>query len=312
MATSDERAGSRPAKLWRFIRRYATTIVEFVTAAAGLTVFVLDFFVQLELNEQLPTIIVALLALLATSALLERVTKLDDVDRKLDVVHSFIAGGEFDRKIERVSESASASLRRFRAAGMRWTYRNLDEAKLGDALKGVKAIRILATWTGISTMLSAILPDLARSGCVIHILLLQHTSDYARLRSRELGHDDAEYAPGRIVNELNEFNWMIGNDPVIRQRLTVKAYDGSPVVYLIAYDSTRLLGLFWRNRMTIQTPLLELVGARDDDPGTDRRSDVVKLIDSHFDDMWNDPRTKYVKLVGREPRYVATSEEVWS
>jgi hypothetical protein len=105
---------------------------------------------------------------------------------------------------------------------------------------------------------------------------------------------------------------MIGEDPVIRENLVLRAYDGSPVLYLVAYDDTRLLGLFWRNRMTIQTPLLELVGHRRTDTKTDRRSEVVKLVDAHFDDVWNDPRTKYVKLVGQEPEYVEKAADIWT
>jgi hypothetical protein len=297
-------------RAWEWLKEEGGPLLSVITVVGGLTAAIADLFVTIPLDK-LTTLTVALLALLSGSALWERRVRVDRIDRRTEVVHGYVTSGELVEDVAEATNPRYEALEHFQSAGLTRVYENLGEAALVSKLRVACSIRILATWMGNRNEVNGVLAERARNGCKVQVLLLQHDSGYAKLRSREIGYPDERHASREIEADLGDFHRLC-RDPDVAANLEVKAYDGSPVTYMVAYDNTRLLGYFWRNRPSVETPFFELSGSRPGEGGLDERSKVVRMIDAHFDDVWDDVRTKYVRVVDGVPEYVDDRRLAWT
>lgn len=289
---STEKGDGSPSRFWRSIREHGSLVVEIITVLGGIAAFAVDQFITIP-PEKLTTMMIGLLALLAVGALLERVTKLNRVDKHLSEVYDQLATGGLVRELSAIRGRSDALVERLNAVGITWTYVDLHEAAIGQKLRRAKSIRVLTTWMGNLTEHEWTLTQAAEANCEIKILMLRHDSIYAKMRSKELGLEQGS-GPKRIKEELITLERMRKESEGVRRNLSVRAYSGIPIMYLIAYDACRLLGLLWRNRMAIATPFLEVKGVA---------PEIARIIDEHFNKIWHDPNTKSVKIVNGEPRY---------
>jgi Domain of unknown function (DUF5919) len=297
-------------KMWEWLKEQGGALLSVITVAAGLTAAIADFFVTIP-ADKLTTLTVALLALLAGSSLWERRVRIDRIDDRTTATHAYLSSGSMVEDVTRAVNPGYETLEHFQTAGLTRVYENLGEAGLVAKLRAARSIRILATWMGNRNEVNGVLAERARQGCKVQVLLLQHDSEYARLRSREIGYGNDDHASGEICADLSDFQRLC-QDTKVAANLEVKAYDGSPVTYMVAYDNTRLLGYFWRKRPSVETPYFELSGSKPEEGGRDERSAVVKMIDEHFDNVWDDSKTKYVRMEGGIPAYVDDRDQAWA
>jgi hypothetical protein len=319
-----------------FLRSHIAAVLEFVTAVAAIAAILAHFFVSIP-EATFVELTLGILALLAITSLAERATKMADVERKVDEVDtkiaavdgetreigSFLRGPTFDRKLTTAVAEANSLLRRFQRAGIKGAYEYLSIANLVPSIRRAYSVRILSNWVGGLNELGDALTRAAANNCNIRILILRHDSEYARTRSLELsrGGDD-EFVANQIANEISQFDQLFKNHPETKNRILVKAYDASPTLCLFAYDKIRLIGLFWRGELVMNTPFLKVHGemlAPDGRNGhnghaysTGVRTAVTVRIDEHFESLWCDPETRFIRLVNGKPDYVDSADDAWS
>lgn len=329
-------SGSRWQSVGRYLRSHVAMVFEIVTVAAGAAVFVTNFFVTLS-EATLVDVTVGVLVLLAASSLAERVTKLADMESKIDKVgyalettraqaehiQSFLAGKQFDTKLATALADTSANLRRLQTTGIKGAYEVLRISDLAPNMRKALSIRVLSNWVGGLNELGEAFAWAASLGCEIRILVLRHNSQYARLRSLELSRGtDGTFVQQQIAGELNQFHLLYEKYPYLRKAMVVKAYDTSPTLCLFSYDRVRLIGLFWRGELVMNTPFLKVVGDLPTKSGTSGadggaygngvRTSLTTRIDEHFESLWNDPGSRFIRIVNGEPDYVESEADAWT
>jgi tetratricopeptide (TPR) repeat protein len=298
--------GVRRALLW--IRSNPSLAFEFLTAGLGIVAFVVSIFAVIS-QAALVSITIALLALLSVSALLQRVTTLEHVDRRVAAVYEFLHQGALERAVRSGAYLAIESSKSLDAAGIGLAYENLTKVDLtGELGSATRSIRILSNWVGVLAEVGDTLVRKAREGCSVQVLILQHTADYARMRSVELGWP-ADEVPRQIEGELRRLNALLGHaDDDLRSSLQVRAFDSRPPVCMFAYDDVRLIGIFWPRLDAMNGPFIRVSG---NGGGKSTTPPLAAIADDQFNRLWAAPSTKYVRLLAGEPEYVVEEDQAW-
>ncbi|MFD9960729.1 DUF5919 domain-containing protein [Amycolatopsis sp. NPDC059020] len=306
-------------------------IFEFITATVGIAAFLAHFFVSIS-EESLVELTLGILALLAVTSLLQRVTKMADVERKVDEVDAmltnlsleikgiatFFRGREFTNKMTAAVGDTSSLLRRFRHTGIEGGYDSLRVSDLVPNMRKAYSIRVLSNWVGGLNELGDTLVKAAANDCDIRILILRHDSQHARSRSLELSRGaDESFVQNQIATEILQFDHLFRNHPEARHKIQVKAYDASPTLCLFGYDKVRLIGLFWRGELVMNTPFLKVHGEMASSTNgfahpNEIRTSITERIDEHFESLWSDPSAKYIRVANGKPEYVDSFSEAWS
>jgi hypothetical protein len=281
-----------------------STVFELLTVGLGMVAFVWSTFFEVSVDALVP-IVVAILASLAITTLLERVTKLAKLDRKVDDVVKKTA--EIPERVVEAISSINSQVTLFRNSGITGGCETLDWHDLAKRMENAKSIRILSNWVGALSELGPTFVRAANRECEIQILVLQHNSEYAKQRSIELSHGTfPDFVQSQIASEIEQFAKLYRENPILKRYMTVKAYNICPVMCLFAYDDIRLLGLFWRGEYVMHSPFLELDGR------TAQRSAVIQRIDKHFRMIWDDVNTRYIRWGDKKPEYVVYKKQAWS
>ncbi|WP_156993527.1 hypothetical protein [Pseudonocardia acaciae] len=318
-----------------FLRKNLVYLPDIVAVAAAIAVFIKANVTSIS-NETLVQTASGLLALMVMTLLILRVTKIEKMDDGLSVIQRevkrsgaleerlssntsriatrlseiarFLEGGSLDERLRATALSSNSSLQNFHAAGITHVHASLQEVDLVDEFgRARRSIRIISTWVGCLLSLGEVLVAKAREGCEIRILVVQHTSTFARLRSLELDPGNEDTAPRSIANELCEFNRIFHQHPDVKGKIQVKAYDARPPMCLFSYDHTRLLGSLWPGVNAMDGPFIRVVG--EGDPSV--QLTLGRLADSAFERVWNDRTTCYVRVIDGVPEYTDRPELAW-
>jgi TIR domain len=171
-----------------------------------------------------------------------------------------------------------AGLHRLHTAGLIDVHSQMSsdiEANLG---KAAREICILQTWIpnfpALETYLEKALARVDR----IRILLLDPSSRFATIRSKEIGFPELDLVTEYIKGNINDLAKFCQENPGAANKLELRLYDGTPVLSLYASDDTYVLGLFWRGTRAVQGPQFVIEGAN---------SFIAKNVANHFEDIWN-------------------------
>jgi hypothetical protein len=292
----------------RWLRHNPSLAFEFLTAALGVAAFVASVFVTIP-QATMVAVTVALLAFLSVSALLQRVTTLEKVDRHVASVHDFIRSGGLVRAVESGARDALDSVKSLHEAGIELVYEDLRAIDLRNNLASAeRSIRILSNWVGVLPEIGEMLARKAKDGCSVQVLLLQHTASYAQLRSIELGLP-ADEVSRQIEGDLRRFNSIISASGTTGTRcpLKVRAFDARPPICMFAYDDIRLIGMFWPELDAMNGPFIQIRGER----ASDLLPPLVAMADKQFEYLWGSPATRFVRLLNGEPHYVIEEDLAW-
>jgi hypothetical protein len=312
-------------------------LFELITAGVGMVAFVAAFFVAIP-DQALVQITIALLALLAVTSLLQRVTTIDSIKSNLlelqryvtqgraksldeqlrrtnssivapmEEIRQFLRDGELDRRLEKSATASNAILENLQGAGIHWAYETLGDVSIARELgKANTRIRILSNWVGCLNEIGETLIRKAESGCRVDVLVLQHSSEFAQIRSMELGWKESLAVSRQISGELETIDRLLSEHPAAKAFLTVKAFDARPPVCIFAYDDTRFMGNFWPRVNAMDGPFLKVLGS----PEGETSTLLSRIVDSQFDELWNAKKTRYVRLVGSKPSYVDSVDLAW-
>ncbi|GAA4878532.1 hypothetical protein [Actinomycetospora straminea] len=271
--------------LGRHLKRRIGLYFEIATAVVGLVVFVAQFFRDFSQNT-LVGITIGLLALLAITGLIERITRLEDLDTKITAVHQAVSTGSLARSVaDAVTRDAELETR-LAEVGVADASPNLARTSWTEEVRRATSVRVLASWTGPGNDLAEALKGAVTKGATARLLLLDPDSDHAAQRSAELG-KASSFATDQIRAELQNWDWNCETSPAL-EAVETRLYDGNPVVYLIGYDDVILLRLFWRKQMAVHAPFLRL-RLTPEEPGG---RTLAQLADRHFEDLWQNSRPR--------------------
>jgi transcriptional regulator with XRE-family HTH domain len=119
-------------------------------------------------------------------------------------------------------------------------------------------IRILQSWV---TDAQPFLPNIARaleSGAVLEILVLDPSSDTAKLRARSLNIDDPQYPSYQMSKMLSDLKRLDSLERRGAQRYEVRTYDASPSLQMYGTEDRIILGFFWMTEFSLQGPQVEV------------------------------------------------------
>jgi hypothetical protein len=341
IAHSRERSRRPLAEVRYFLRDRGAAILNGLTLLVGVSIFFYHFIAPIS-EAGLVEIVVGFFILFSLNAWCERVTTIADIEKKIGAIRerakgissqivsvhahalqvsNFLRGSDFNNKLRTTVMGSNKLLRTLDRAGIDGAYKELREVGLAEKIRKADSVRILSNWVGDLAALGPAFVGAVGHGCKIRILILQHDSAYAKMRSLELtdGADD-EIVGKQISGEILEFSRLFNNNPILRGNVVVRAYNAHPVMCLFAYDEVRLIGLFWRKELVMNTPFLKVVENTDRgilaglDDGRNRTTDdksVSKMVDEHFESIWEDKDTRFITLINGEPTYVASESEAW-
>jgi hypothetical protein len=171
-----------------------------------------------------------------------------------------------------------AGLHRLHAAGLKDVQRQMSSDLEAIFGKAAREISILQTWIpnfpALETYLEKALARVNR----IRILLLDPKSDFARIRSQEIGFPNQSLVAEHIMGNIQDLTKFCQQNPGAADKLELRLYNGTPVLSLYASDDTYVLGLFWRGRRAVQGPQFVIEGAD---------SFIANKVTYHFEDIWN-------------------------
>jgi hypothetical protein len=268
----------------------------------------------------------AILAFLATSQLIVRVTTIEKIEsdigdlkdaagsagviqKRIGEVADYLHGDELDSRFITSASLANGVLVNFRRAGLSAAYNALSDVDLIKEMRLARSsIRIISTWTGCLISLGETLIEKARQGCDVRILILRHDSKYAELRGAELDPTDEMTASRQIKTEILEFNRLFRQHPELRTTLQVRAFDARPPMCMFSQDDDRLIGLIWPGLNAMDGPVVRVTAQ----PVAEQPSSLADIADRQFERLWLASSTKYIRVIAGEPSYTNDQDEAWS
>lgn len=169
---------------------------------------------------------------------------------------------------------------RFHKAGLQKIHESLDYVLLRDRFNTARTIRILQTWTAFDNRIRREIRKAARrDGCeAVKVLLLDPYSDQVRYRASALG---AQQGMGGGGPQVARENIMEDLDALCRlNKVKVRVYDAAPIIAMFEFDSTKLIGIYWTGRYTIEGPQLEIVSSE--------TAYLTQEVDELFKDLWGE------------------------
>jgi TIR domain len=170
-----------------------------------------------------------------------------------------------------------AGLHRLHTAGLIDVHRQMSSDLEAHFGKAAREICILQTWIpnfpALETYLEKALARVNR----IRILLLNPSSDFATLRSQEIGYPKTDSVPEYIMGNIQDLTKFCQQNPGAAHKLELRLYNGTPVLSLYASDDTYVLGLFWRGTRAVQGPQFVIEG---------ENSFIANSLTNHFEDIW--------------------------
>lgn len=308
------------------VTRNLVHLPDVVAVAGAIAVFITAGITNIS-NESLIQVTCGILALLSMSLLIIRVTKLDKIDdvlesidgplidrideqqRELHELTKFLTAGALEVKLLEATTTANGYRHDFERTGLTAAYATLAEVDLAEEMRHArKSIRIIASWTGCLISLGETLVERSQAGCDVRILILQHNSEFARLRGLELDPGNERAVTRQIATEMCEFNRLFRQHPELRHLLQVRAFDARPPMCMFAHDDVRLVGSLWPSINAMDAPAVRVVG----DGDASLVTSLGKIADREFERLWADEKTRYVTVVDGEPRYTELAEMAWS
>lgn len=171
----------------------------------------------------------------------------------------------------------------FHDAGLKRIRQGLNSDQLSERCENASSIRILQTWLGHDRdQITAIEQAAASSKCKIEILLLDPFSAQVPYRASAVKRTEE-----RVMNDLESHLEALCNIESNREMdgkhdVDVKVYDAAPTIQIYEFDRTKLLGVYWKGKYSVQGSQFEIAG-----PET---CFLAQQIDKHFEDIWNDAK----------------------
>lgn len=289
MVTVAGGTGKWATKVILYVRDNPSIIAEAVTLTAAAAVFVADWLDNTQSNS-VATATLGILALLAFTSLVERLSRLDRIYRSTLRLQRELGTGDFADTIVRRIATLDASAANCARADIVDVWPRLSSVDHASNFASACDLRILQTWTGQLASFDQALLQAATRGCRIRILLLDPESVLATYRSRDLAKKE-DYGRAVIMSDLGDMAVILAK--CHGGSMEVRVYDAMNSISMYAFDEpgpddhpphrTRIFGPFWQNVFALESPQIQVEGDR---------SILAQRADEHFDTLWHHVRTK--------------------
>jgi len=192
---------------------------------------------------------------------------------------------EVEQTLDRIISERYKELDQLRIAGLNTIHEELYYANVAQRFREASnSIRILQTWSGDFNALASSLKKAAERGCDIRILLLNPDSDQAKYRAKDLKHSKDKVAT-LTEGDLSILSALRHMNQKLKDNMTVKLYDATPVIAIYGCDDINIVGTYWNGRYSQEGPQYEVVG--EDRSGSDNPY-LSKVINDHFNSVWEE------------------------
>ena len=163
-------------------------------------------------------------------------------------------------------------------AGLQRVHREFPSDQVAQGFSNAQNnILVFTTWIPNIVPIESAFLNAVKRDCRVKMLLLDPKSDFAKYRGKDLGYTDDEAVGREILANLTELDRFCSKNDISRE-VEIRLYrDATPTLVFFAYDDTFVFSPYYKRKMGLHTPQIEVRGAT---------SLLVKTLIDHFDGVW--------------------------